>query len=285
MLILPAIDILDGCCVRLFQGKFDAATRYSRDPLETAREFERAGFTSLHLVDLNGARDGEMLNRDLILRIAEGTSLRLQVGGGLRRPEDVTPLLRRGIWRIVVGTVAVRNPPLLRDWLKEHGAGRIVVAVDLYEGKIASEGWKKLSFREECHSGEGSPGSRGERDAPGPAFPGVETFISSLEETGVRTILCTDISRDGTLSSPNVSLYVRLTGSFPHLQILASGGVGGVEDILRLKETGVAGVVIGKALYEGKVSIQELVALQGPEERSAQRKAARGEEDPGTADK
>lgn len=234
MYIYPAMDIYEGRCVRLRQGDFSRRTTYGDYPSAVALAFHNLGFTHLHVVDLEGARSGKIVNVEALGAILSASAIRAQVGGGIRTDEDVDMLISMGAGRAVVGSVAVEHPERLAGWIKRFGAGRIVVAIDLREGRLAVEGWEKQSERRH------------------------EEFIAEMESIGVRSILCTDIERDGMLNGPNIPLYDALRQRFPGMELIASGGVGVVEDLSLLDRVGVDGVIIGKAWYEGRIRVSDL---------------------------
>lgn len=238
MLIYPAIDIKDGKCVRLTQGKFSDVTVYGDDPLEMAKKWESFGATYLHLVDLDGALAGSGINRKIIIKIAQTVSVPVQTGGGIRNMNDISELISGGISRVILGTVAVKNPQLVEEAVATYGE-KIAVGIDAKDGLVAISGWEEVS-----------------------AFSALD-FAKEMEQKGVRHIIYTDISTDGMLSGPNVNA-MRQMASTVSSGIIASGGVGSVEDILSLTDTNVEGVIVGKALYTGKVDLKDaLLRLNG----------------------
>ncbi len=234
MHVIPAIDLLDGNVVRLSKGDYDQAQIYSHDPLTQAHAFEQAGFRYIHIVDLNGARDGRFVNLPYIHQIINGTNLQVQTGGGIRSYEDAARLLESGVRKIISSSMAVRNPEAWKNVLAAFGAERCVFGMDLKGGKIAISGWKEQ------------------------ANQSVAEYLEGMIGAGLREVLCTDISRDGTLAGANVALYERLQKEYPALRFIASGGVSGVEDLERLSAAGVYGVVVGRAYYEGRLTLQEM---------------------------
>ncbi|ERJ11938.1 1-(5-phosphoribosyl)-5-[(5-phosphoribosylamino)methylideneamino]imidazole-4-carboxamide isomerase [Haloplasma contractile] len=232
MILLPAIDLLENQCVRLKQGDYEAVTVYSNHPEEMALQWERAGADYLHVVDLNGADQDFIKNKDSIKTIVEASNCPVQVGGGIRDEARVKELLDLGVSRIIVGTIAVKNPDLLQELVDKY-RDRIVVGVDAKRGKVATHGWKEVSNYEAID------------------------FCKDLESMGVKTIVYTDISKDGMLSGPNISVYKRLIDE-TSLKIIASGGVSSVEDLLTLQSVGVYGAIVGKALYENKLNLEEV---------------------------
>lgn len=233
MKIIPAIDLLDGQVVRLHQGDYDEATVYNDNPVEEAQKFKDAGFSHIHVIDLNGAREGEFLNLKHITEIVEKTGLSVQTGGGVRSFEDADMLLKQGISKVICSSMAVRKPD---DWLKlldEH-ASRAILGMDLKDGKVAYAGWEET------------------------ADDSLEEFLNPMIEYGLKHVLTTDISRDGTLEGPNIELYQSLMQQFPDLEFIASGGVGSYDDLLELQKANIGSVVVGRAYYEDKISLVEL---------------------------
>jgi len=240
MLILPAIDLRDGVCVRLMQGCFDAVTDYG-DPLSRVRSFADAGACWVHVVDLDGARSGKPVQSELIARLAAATDLKVQCGGGVRTQADVENLLRAGVQRVVVGSVAVRKPQDVRAWIGAFGAEAICIALDV---RAAADGWAVA--------------------ADGWAADGGRTLDAALAEFPVgelRHVLVTDISRDGALTGPNVDLMRTIQGLRPDIALQASGGVSQINDLLALREAGVSGVIVGRALYENRFTLEAALAL------------------------
>lgn len=240
MEIIPAIDLRGGCVVRLQQGDYARETRYQDDPLALAQRYEAAGARRLHVVDLDGARDGRFENLRAIEAIASGTGLLVQAGGGIRDAESLVRIFEAGVSRAVVGSLAVREPDTVKAWLHQHGGARIVLALDVRDRggvwEIAQHGWI-----------EGSGVS-------------LHAALANFRDSGLRQILCTDIAQDGMLSGPNVELYRGLAREAPWLRVQASGGVGGLVDLARLKDIDVAGVIVGRALLEGRFALEEALA-------------------------
>jgi phosphoribosylformimino-5-aminoimidazole carboxamide ribotide isomerase len=234
MLIIPAIDIHDGRAVRLIQGDYTRRTVYNEDPAAVARTFVDAGFNRIHVVDLEGAKEGRFRNLGVIGSILESVSVQLQVGGGIRSGVDVRTLLEAGAAKCIVGSVAVGSLELIGEWIDEFGNETIVVAVDIREGYVAHTGWLESS-----------------RITP-------DQLIAGLVRMGLRECIITDISKDGMLAGPNTDLYRAICAAYPDLTVIASGGVSSIEDLHALRETGVRGVVIGKAIYEGKIALDDL---------------------------
>ncbi len=232
--IIPAIDIIDGKCVRLTQGDYEQKKVYNEDPLEMAKMFEDAGVKRLHTVDLDGARSHHVVNEKVIERITEHTSLTVDFGGGIKSDEDLRKAFDAGAEMVTIGSVAVKEPELLSEWIEHYGAERIILGADVKNGRISINGWKE----------------EGEQM--------LMPFISQWQERGIDKVLCTDISRDGMLQGPAVALYKDIMADFPTLHLIASGGVSCIDDIERLDEAGIPAVVFGKAIYEGRISLKEL---------------------------
>jgi phosphoribosylformimino-5-aminoimidazole carboxamide ribotide isomerase len=240
MQIIPAIDLRAGSVVRLAQGDYARETRYPVEPLALARDYAAAGARWLHVVDLDGARSGALENLHTIKALA-GTTLRIQAGGGVRDERDVLRLFDAGATRVVVGSLAVREPEAVEGWIARHGAARICVALDT---RADAQGCWTLPVK-------------GWTEASGAAL---DTLALRFAGAGARHLLCTDISRDGMLSGPNLDLYAHLRAIVPSLAVQASGGVRGVDDLGALRATGVAGAILGRSLLEGRLSVAE--ALQ-----------------------
>ncbi len=235
MQIIPAIDIFRNQCVRLTQGSFAHRTDYGILPADVARRFLEEGARYLHVVDLEGAKEGRVINWKAIEEIADLASGRMQVGGGIRTDAEVQRLFACGINRIVLGSVALQQADLLERWIAEYGAQRICVALDINDGKIAYAGWQ----------------ATGEQT--------IQNAATRLLGQGIRTFLSTDIARDGRMAGPNVALYRSLLQEYPQAEWIASGGVRSRDDIEALRGTGVSGVIIGKALYEGALTLRDMM--------------------------
>ena len=235
MIIYPAIDIKDGKCVRLYKGDYVKETVYHENPLEVAESFAEAGAEFIHLVDLDGARDGESKNKEIIFEIAEKMPIPVQTGGGIRTLETVRDYLFHGIQRVILGTAAVQNKEFLELAAEEFGE-KIVVGIDAKDGFVAYSGWEKLSTSRAVE------------------------FAQEAEALGVRTVVYTDIATDGTLQGPNLKEMAQMAHSVD-MNVIASGGVSCLEDIKRLKETGVKGVIVGKAIYTGNVDLKEAIRI------------------------
>jgi phosphoribosylformimino-5-aminoimidazole carboxamide ribotide isomerase len=237
MKIIPAIDIIEGKCVRLSQGDFSQATTYYNDPLEVAKQFEEFGLRYLHLVDLDGARKGKITNHKVLERIAQNTSLIIDFGGGLKTDEDVRIAFESGATQITGGSIAVKDPELFERWIEMYGTDKIILGADVSQGNIAVSGWQEAS----------------ELD--------VFSFVNSYYSKGLTRVICTDISKDGMLLGPGFSLYQSLFDRFPKLQLIASGGVTTLDDLTQLQAMGCEGAIIGKAIYEGTLGLKELAAF------------------------
>ena len=237
MRLFPAIDLFQGKAVRLFQGDYDQMTVYSDDPVGVAKHFQSLGANSLHLVDLEGAKLGTTSNFPVIRRILEETDLFTEVGGGIRNMETVESYLSLGVDRVILGTAAVTDESFLMEALNKYGE-KIAVGVDLKDGYVAIRGWTEKS-----------------------AVTALD-FFSRMEKLRVKSIICTDISKDGAMQGPNKQLYSELSAKFD-LDIIASGGVSSLEDICALKEMGLYGAIIGKAYYTGAVDLQQALEVAG----------------------
>lgn len=237
MILLPAIDIHKGQCVRLVQGDFSTAHQVAADPLETALSFRQAGAKWLHMVDLDGAKEGRRVNEALFLKVARDSGLELELGGGIRTMEDITFYLENGISRVILGSVALRNPQLVRQAADQWGE-RIAVGIDARDGMVATEGWlagSNVSYLD---------------------------LAKAMEQAGVQTIIYTDIARDGTLSGVNLEQLEALSKAV-NCRIIASGGVRNLEDIRACKELGLYGAICGKSLYSGSLSLAEALETAG----------------------
>ncbi len=234
MIIFPAIDIYNGQCVRLYKGDYSTASKVADNPLETAKRFEKEGAVFLHMVDLNGAKEAKRINGRIFEEAASQTSLKIQVGGGIRRLKDCEYYLSRGISRVILGSAAVKNPTLVIEAVKQYG-DRIVVGIDAKEGRVAAEGWLDTSDVDYLD------------------------LAKKMEEAGVRTIVFTDISKDGTLSGPNLSQLDAINRAVC-CDIIASGGVSSLEDLKALKDLGLYGAICGKSLYSGAFRLSEAIA-------------------------
>ena len=239
MNILPAIDIRDGQAVRLFKGDFNQQTVVNPDVLGQARIFADAGIEFIHVVDLDGALDGKATNRDLIAALKVATGLGVEVGGGIRTLEQIQDYLNVGIDRVIIGSMAVKNPSFVQEAIDRFGAEKIVVGIDAKDGFVATEGWLETSNVD---------------------------FISlakAMEKMGVQLFVYTDVDRDGTLTGPNFAHYEQLVAELTTAKVIASGGIAQLSDLTRLAEIGVAGTIVGKAYYNGNISLEELKGFGG----------------------
>lgn len=235
--LIPAIDLIDGKCVRLSQGNYDSKRVYSENPVEVAKQLESYGVHRLHVVDLDGAASQHVVNYRVLEQIAGRTSLRIDFGGGIKSDEDLVIVFDNGAQMVTLGSVAVRQPELFVKWLGQYGTEKIILGADVKNGKIAVNGWKEESAQE--------------------LMPFLDDYINK----GVTKVLCTDISRDGMMEGPSTELYRQIMEAYPELHLIASGGVSCLDDILRLDEAGIPAVVFGKALYEGRITLKELSSL------------------------
>jgi len=234
MEIIPAIDLIDGKCVRLSQGDYTRKKTYSDDPLSIAKQFEDAGIRRLHLVDLDGARMKQVVNINVLRRIAVNTSLRIDFGGGVRTDGDLEKVIDAGAEMVTGGSIAVREPEKFTGWLSDYGPDRIILGADVKDRRIAIGAWSETSDQD------------------------IMEFIGYYQKKSVKFVICTDISRDGILTGPSIELYREIRLQYPEIQLIASGGVSSVKDLDRLAEVGVWGVIIGKAFYERKIQLSEL---------------------------
>ena len=232
--LVPAIDIIDGKCVRLSQGDYDTQKVYNENPLEVAKEFEANGIRRLHVVDLDGAKSSHIVNYKVLDKIAGHTSLVIDFGGGIKSDEDLNIAFENGAQMVTLGSVAVKKPDLFKGWLHKYGAEKIILGADVKDNHISVNGWKEESQQE------------------------LLPFLSDYTQEGVRKVLCTDISRDGMLQGPSIELYKQIMTQFPDMHLIASGGVSCLDDIIRLDEAGIPAVVFGKALYEGRITLKDL---------------------------
>lgn len=243
MKVIPAIDLKDGSCVRLFKGDFDKVTEYSRNPAEVALRFYRMGFDYLHVVDLDGARSGSPHNSVSVREICAATPMSVQLGGGLRTAASLQRWFDAGVSRCVVGSIAVTEPATVREWLREFSPDRIVLALDV---QIDADGVPHLATHGWTATSETVLWDR------------IEDFVDS----GLQHVLCTDVSRDGALSGPNLDLYRQFNSRYPHISLQASGGVRDAEDLRQAASTGASGAITGRALLDGRISAEELRSLQ-----------------------
>ena len=234
MQIIPAIDIIDGKCVRLTEGDYAQKTIYNESPLEVAKAFEAAGIQRLHLVDLDGAKAGAVKNWKVLETIALNTKLVIDFGGGIKTDEDVALVFERGATLATIGSIAVSNPALFLSWVDIYGADRFFLGADVKDNCIAVNGWMQTSSTN------------------------IETFIGDYLSKGITHIFCTDVSKDGRLEGPSTLLYQSLIQAFPNLQLVASGGVSSLQDLEALDDIGCAGAIVGKAIYENRITLESL---------------------------
>lgn len=233
--IIPAIDIIDGQLVRLKQGDYNEKTVYSQNPLEVAKKFEDVGIKRLHVVDLDGAKAKHIVNYKTLETLATKTNLVIDFGGGIKSDEDVKIAFDSGASYITGGSIAVNRPQLFLSWLETYGSDKIILGADLKDGRIATTGWTESS------------------DAKW------QSFIQSYVSRGVRRVISTDISKDGMMVGPNIMLYSDMMEQFPELHVTASGGVSCISDIKQLDDAGVPAVIVGKAIYEGHITLNDLI--------------------------
>ena len=231
--LIPAIDIINGQCVRLTKGDYDQKTVYG-EPLDMALDFERIGYERLHVVDLDGAKSKHIVNDAVLKAITSETKLTVDFGGGIKTDEDLEKAFAAGAAMVTVGSIAVTNPDLFMGWLEKYGAEKMILGADVRHGKISINGWKE--------------------DSDEDLLP----FLKKYVDAGVKNVLCTEISKDGTLAGPAIDLYQRVMEAYPELHLIASGGVSSKEDIIALDAAGIPAVVFGKAIYEGKINLEEL---------------------------
>ena len=232
--IIPALDILDGKCVRLSQGDYNQKKVYNEDPLEVAKRFEDYGLHRLHLVDLDGAKANKIINYRVLERIASRTSLIIDFGGGLKSDYDLQIAFDSGAEMVTGGSIAVKNPAVFHQWIDKFGGKSIILGADCRNNRIAVSGWTENT----------------EED--------IFSFIGNWRKQGIFKVICTDISKDGMLEGPNVELYRKIREQNPEIHLIASGGISSMEDIDRLEEAYIPGVIIGKAIYEGRIGLKEL---------------------------
>lgn len=232
--LIPAIDIIDGKCVRLSQGDYDKVKEYSASPADVAKEMEDHGITRLHVVDLDGAKSKHVVNWRTLEQIARATNLVIDFGGGVKTDDDLRIVFDCGAQMVTGGSIAVKEPDTFQRWLLKYGAEKIILGADVKEGKVAVSGWLEDSDSE------------------------LMSFLEHYTQQGVQKVICTEISRDGMLQGPAVSLYKDVLSEYPHLHLIASGGVSSMDDIEALAEARVPGVIFGKALYEGRITWRDI---------------------------
>ncbi len=234
MEIVPAIDLIDGKCVRLSQGDYGRRKVYSDSPLEVAKSFEAAGIRRLHLVDLDGAKAQHIVHHRILEQITSHTSLIVDFGGGLKTDEDLRIAFESGAQMVTGGSIAVKSPEAFENWIRTYGPERIILGADVSEGKIAVSGWTE----------------RSELD--------LWSFLENYVQKGINKVICTDISRDGMLRGPALELYTQILAKYPELHLIASGGVSSLKDLDDLKAAGLPAAILGKAIYEGRIQLKDL---------------------------
>jgi phosphoribosylformimino-5-aminoimidazole carboxamide ribotide isomerase len=236
--IIPAIDIIDGKCVRLTKGDYNTKKIYNENPLEVAKEFEAAGIEYLHVVDLDGAKASEIINYKILEQIATKTNLKIDFGGGLKSDKDLKIAFNSGANQITGGSIAVKNPTVFESWISKYGSDKIILGADFYPdnsgGKIATNGWQEESSLE------------------------LIPFINDYQQKGIQYVICTDISKDGMLQGPSFDIYKDVLSEIKDLKLIASGGISTFDELPKLAENGCEGVIIGKAIYENKISLKQL---------------------------
>jgi phosphoribosylformimino-5-aminoimidazole carboxamide ribotide isomerase len=237
MTIIPAIDIIDGKCVRLTKGDYAQQKVYNENPVEVAKQFEAAGIQRLHIVDLDGAKAGKIINLKVLENIAAATSLSIDFGGGVKNIADVDNIFNAGAAMVTIGSLAVKHPELLEEWLMEFSAEKFLIGADVLDEKIKISGWLEDGGINVFH------------------------FIGKMIGLGATAIFCTDISKDGVMKGPSVELYKKIIAEHPEINLIASGGVSNIDDVKELQVIGCSGVIIGKAIYEGNIALDELVTL------------------------
>lgn len=238
MRIIPAIDIIDGKCVRLTKGDYSTKKIYNENPLEVAKEFEASGIEFLHVVDLDGAKASQIMNYKVLEQIASNTNLKIDFGGGLKSNKDLEIAFNSGANQITGGSIAVKNSDIFESWIEKHGAQKIILGADFYPdnagGKIATNGWQEESTLE------------------------LIPYIKGYQNKGIQYVICTDISKDGMLQGPSFNVYKEILTEFKNVKLIASGGISTFDELPRLAENGCEGVIIGKAIYEEKISLKQL---------------------------
>lgn len=233
--LIPAIDLIEGKCVRLTQGDYNSKKVYNEDPLEVAKMFEDHGITRLHLVDLDGAKAGRIINYRVLERIATRTGLIVDFGGGLKADEDLEIAFECGAQMVTGGSIAVKNPDVFESWINKFGSNKIILGADAKDKKIAIGGWEETTTID------------------------LIPFIEDYHKKGIMKVICTDISKDGMLQGPSVELYKEIRERIGIIHLIASGGVSSIDDIERLREAGIPSVIFGKAIYEGRIQLKDLL--------------------------
>ena len=231
--LIPALDIIAGQCVRLTKGDYDQKSVYGK-PLDMAQEFERIGFERLHVVDLDGAKSKHIVNDKVLSEITANTKLTVDFGGGIKTHQDIEKAFAAGARMVTIGSIAVTEPKLFTWWLQKYGPDRVILGADVRNGKISINGWKEDSVED------------------------LLPFLKKYVDAGVKNVLCTEISKDGTLAGPAIDLYREVLNAYPELHLIASGGVSSIDDIKALDKAGIPAVVFGKAIYEGRIDLEDL---------------------------
>lgn len=234
MRIIPAIDIIDGKCVRLSKGDYNTKKVYNENPLEVAKSFEAHGIEYLHLVDLDGAKSQHIVNYKVLERIATKTNLQIDFGGGLKTDEDLKIAFESGAYQITGGSIAVKNPIVFKQWIENYGNNKIILGADADQEKVAISGWQEASKEE------------------------LLPFIQAYQKDGIQYVICTDISKDGMLQGPSFELYEKIIDQSPDIKLIASGGISKFDELPKLAAIGCEGTIIGKAIYENKISLKQL---------------------------
>lgn len=234
MRIIPAIDIIDGKCVRLSKGDYNTKIIYNENPLEVAKEFEAHGIQYLHLVDLDGAKSSEIVNHKILEQITSKTSLKIDFGGGLKSDNDLRIAFESGANQITGGSIAVKNPDLFNEWIIKYGADKIILGADANNEKVAISGWLEESKEE------------------------LIPFIQNYQNKGIEYVICTDISKDGMLEGPSFDLYAKILQKTKEIKLIASGGISTFDELPKLAELGCEGTIIGKAIYENRITLKQL---------------------------
>ncbi len=234
MRIIPAIDIIDGKCVRLSKGDYSTKIIYNENPLEVAKSFENHGIEYLHLVDLDGAKSSEIVNYKIIEQIAAKTNLKIDFGGGLKSDKDVKIAIESGASQITGGSIAIKNSELFEKWISYYGSEKVILGADALNEKVAVSGWLENSNLD------------------------LIPFIKNYQSKGIQYVICTDISKDGMLEGPSFELYSRILSEIPNIKLIASGGISTFEELPKLAEMGCEGTIIGKAIYEGRITLKQI---------------------------
>lgn len=232
--IIPAIDIIEGRCVRLTQGDYGQKTVYGLGVVDAAKSFEDAGLRRLHMVDLDGAKASHPMNLKVLEQVASATGLDIEYGGGIKSRQALSDVLSAGAGRAICGSIAVSEPEMFKEWLTAFGGEHIILGADIKDGRVATHGWLKESALDVC------------------------ALIDMFADAGLAQVICTDISRDGMLQGPSTGLYTDLQSRYPQLDVIVSGGVSCMQDIERLSDAGLRAVIVGKAIYEGRITVQML---------------------------